>query len=110
MHRNQHHVHEDRRDHRLEDRDHDRLLAGLAQILQPEFVAHRERDKAERGVAENVVFSHIVHGDKANARQTQPPEAERPDQDPRHQIRGHGRQVPDFRQTGHEQSREQGDG
>ena len=108
--RDQRDVHKDRRNDRLEDRNHNRLAADVLEFGQTELVPHRHCDKAESRFGNDRVGRNVLMRDKTKSGNTELSETVRPDENPGNQIRGNGGQVPDLRKSGHHKSGEHRNG
>ena len=108
--RDQGDIHHDGRDHRLQDADDDRALAHGLQLLEAELIAHRERDKAQRRLADDLERLHLRKGVEAQTLHLQRAHAERAQQQSRHQIRSNRRQMNQPGQSGEHESAHHGDG
>ena len=94
---NQHHIHHQRGDHRLQNADGDGLCAGGLQLAQAEFVANGECDEAEGCLGNNAQALHLLQRVKAQTGEFQRAKAKRAKQQTCHQISGHRRQIEFFR-------------
>ena len=106
-------VDEQSRGQRLKDSDYSRLLAGLLQLLEPEFIADREWDETERNVRNDRETLDIFHRREADAVKTEHSaeisEAVGSDQNSRDEVSGDCRKPERLYGTGHQKSREKCD-
>ena len=103
-------VHDERRDESLQDADHQRLSAGLAQLGEAELVADGEGDEAQRHVRDRAERLELVKAGKAQARDVQRAEHAGADQHARDKVGRHVRQFELVAQTREHQPREHGHG
>ena len=86
-------VHQQRRRERLHHADDERLPAGLPQRAEPELVANGEGDEPQRDVGHHIERAELRIGGKADARDAEPAEEERADQQPGEQVGRHIRKT-----------------
>ena len=110
MQNNQGEVHQNGRDHRLENADGDGLAAHVPELLQTELIADGEGDEAQGHLGNYVQRLHLCGGAEAQAEQLQRADAVGPQQQAGNQIGGYGGQVQLFGQTAQQQPAHQGQG
>ena len=93
MQTDQHAVHQQGGDDRLQDADDGGLLAGVLQLGETELIADREGNKAERDIAKDREALYLLHIVKPKSLHANEAEAVRTHQNTGHQIGGHRRQI-----------------
>ena len=100
-------IHDNGGDHGLQNADDDGAGADGAQLTQAELVAHGKSDEAQGGLAHNAEDVHLVKGVEAQTGDIQPPQEERPEKQPGHQVGRDGGKMQQSGKAGHKQSADQ---
>ena len=82
----------------------------LFELAQAEFIADGKGDKAHRHIGDHAQRLDLVVACKAEARNAEPAQHERPDQNARHKKRRDIRQMPAAKNTGHQKPCKQRNG
>ena len=103
MEKQQAQVHKNRGGQSLEDGNHRGLFADVLQLLQPELRSDGEGDEAQGNITDESQLIHKLIGGQTQMGNAQSTQAQRPDQQARHQIAGDVRQVEPGGQAGQKQ-------
>ena len=94
---------------RLQHADDERLLAGMLELRHAELTADGERDEAQRDLGDQRQAVHSLLRRETEPLDAEKTQAVRADEHARDQIRRHRRQLQGLCNTGHQQTRENGD-